>query len=1065
MIGLLVALPVTLQPRLPAVAAAQATGLSYTGTAYRWTHVNQMAPNQSYWNYDRAEGAKVGFSWDREVRYRSFFQLPTGPIGGARIISATFSIILDHSPTSTSTPVNLYETGPIDPAVPLTWNNQGALPWKGFLDSASGHAWTAGGEPNMGMEFASSNLTAMVQRAANNKTGFVTVGLQAPDEGNVNQWKKFVPGSAKITIVYNHAPVMPTQLKFTRPLPCGSAADPTPIGTTQPQFSAVATDPNGQNLTSQLQLHKADGTLVHAVTSSTTTSGAAFAWPVIPDGKLIDGQVYSYSANSSDGLDNGPWTGRCSFRIDTSRPQTPSIESADFPDGEPKIDVGKTGRITLRPAAGDAGVAEYAYGFQQDKTTMRVKAGPDGTAVIPVTVWPGTGGVPTKRLYVRAVDAAGNISPAGPAYGLSANEPTEPKPVPHVRGDVNGDGRADVSLVLDHGFGRTSVWNVDAKEDGFETGFVGWDTGNNGGFPLFRSRAAQGDFDGDGRTDAALFREEAGRRNSLYLLKSDGNRYDSAAAPVWSSGMSSWALSTARVLAGDVDGDKKSDIVVQRNLGAGRWETLVFRGGDLGNPVSWLDTPGEWAGSAPVLADIDGDGKADLVDQRNLGGCHTVTSWFRSTGTAFAATPAELADNTSYCWERSRPEVADVDGDGKDDLVALYDYGSKDTGLWVFKNTGTALSAALWWRKAGTFDPADTALATGDYDLDGKDDVALVASSGTRGTGRQVWSLASTGTTYSAPVLGWDEAAVGAATNPGFDIENRTYEIVARHSGKCLELPAANVDDRALHQQWDCQNTLHQRFRLNRVAGTDRFEVRPAHAPSKCLGVAAASTADRAQVMQWSCVGAANQQLTLDYVEGSSYDTVVQLRFGHSSKCAEVIGASQANGARLEQLPCSAAASQQWIIRAALNTPQLDGQYKIRSEVNVGRVIDIENCNTADGANVRIWDYSAALPCQKWQFESLGDDAYRILDSNSGKPLNAAACGSTLGTVVDIATANDQACQTWRVEPSANGTYSIISTVSGLAVDIPQSNPNRGAEVHLWQYLGTSNQHWYLDRL
>ncbi|WP_433021747.1 RICIN domain-containing protein [Kribbella sp. CA-294648] len=43
------------------------------------------------------------------------------------------------------------------------------------------------------------------------------------------------------------------------------------------------------------------------------------------------------------------------------------------------------------------------------------------------------------------------------------------------------------------------------------------------------------------------------------------------------------------------------------------------------------------------------------------------------------------------------------------------------------------------------------------------------------------------------------------------------------------------------------------------------------------------------------------------------------------------------------QQPCAAVASQQWILRAALNTPQLEGRYKV-SPVISNYVLDIKDC-------------------------------------------------------------------------------------------------------------------------
>lgn len=1037
-----------------------------------WTHVNEMAIDQSYWNYDRNDGVKVGYSWDGAVRYRSFFQMRTEPINGARVIKAVFNITLDHSPTGSPTPADLHLSRGIDPAVPLTWRNSGGH-WIGWLASASGNAWTNGGQPNMGMGFGGDNVKREVQAVADNRTGQITFALRAPDEGVKAQWKKFLP-DGKLVVTYNNPARTPLKVNFARPVNCGTAEAPTMISTTQPSFAAVASDPDGDNLTTRLAIHRtSDNALEYQADSAVTTSGAAFAWPQLPAGELANGGSYYFVARSNDnvpddGVDFSADSPRCYFKVDTDKPGLPQLQSNDFPDGEPVKEAWSSGVVTVRPASGNTDVAEYLYGSQQDKVTSRIKASADGSAQLPLVVWPDPAtGVPSRRLYVKAVDKAGNVSSTTPAWDLSAVEAEQPA---KVRGDINADGRADVNLVLDHGYGRTAVWNVTAKAGGFNTGTLSWDSGDNGGFALYRTRPVQGDFDGVGGADIGLFREEAGRRVSLYQLQSDGNRYNAPSAPAWTSGTAGWALSASRMVAGEVTGDSKSDIVVQLNSGSGNWRTLVFAGGNLAAPTQWLQTAsgsGDWAQSAPVLADVDGDGKDDLVNLKNLGGCRTVTEVYKSTGTAFATIPATLHDSGAggYCWERSKPVVGDVDGDGKDDVVAMYENGANDLSLKVLRSTGTAMTLGEWSRVT-SFDPARVALSVGDYSGDGKEDVALVQS--LDGGGREVFTLNSTGTAFGAPVSGWKESTVGASIGPKFDIENRTYELVARNSGRCLEVEGGSQAVPMSFQQWDCFGGLHQRFRIVPQAGTDQFEIHSVHVNvpvndgrARCLDVGNQSTADNTPVVQWPCVGTANQQVLLEYVEGSSYDTVVRVKFAHSNKCGAIADGATGNGAKLVQQSCAAVASQQWILRAALNTPQLDGRYKVSAVVS-NYVLDIANCVPDQG--IRLWDWVVGSPCQSWRIKPLGDDLYQIIDPSSNTAVQVNGCSTdNLGQIVPFEVDRSD-CQAWRIEP-ANGSYTVTQVKTGKALDVPDCSALKAPKLHIWPYWNGPCQQWKLEKV
>ncbi|GAA1548000.1 hypothetical protein GCM10009804_00460 [Kribbella hippodromi] len=1024
--------------------------------------IRLVHPNDSYWAYDRDQGAKVGQAWGPDTdTYRSLFQLSTTGIAGARIIDARFTIVLDHSPTGSPTPTDLYRTTPISRANAVTWNNTG---WLQYLATASGNAWT-GHQPDMSMGFASPALTALLQGVADRRESSISLGLRAPDEGNEAQWKRFHGETASIVVTYNNPPRAPQKLNFDYPKACGTAAAPTPVNDSTPTFSAVGSDPDGDTLVNRLEIHRvADDGLVYQQDTALTGNGAAFSWAPVPDGTLAAGTPYYYVARSDDqvagdGIDFGPATTRCYFTLDATRPSEPTLSSTDFPNGLPGRPAREVGIIKISPAAADTDVAEYLYGFSQDRILLTVKAKPDGTADLPVSV-PAT----SRRLYVRAVDRAGNPSAKYTSWTLLAKSNGT---APRVRGDVNGDGAADVVMVLDQGFGRTGIWNVDSVNGTFGTGTLSWDSGVNGGFALSRSLPVHGDFDNDGRTDVAFFRDEPGRRPALYVLPSDGNRYDPPPTPIWKAPTPDWTIAGAHVTSGDVNGDNASDIVVQLNTGNGTWRLLVFLGGNLSAPMQWLQTTtagGDWALTEPVVADVDGDGKDDLAVVRKVSACHTVVDMYPSTGTAFgSAAPAYDGD---YCADKGHPVVGDVDGDGKDDIVAIYDNGTGTT-LKVFHSTGTAYTLSDWWTGAD-WDPVRTALQVGDFNKDGKEDAALIGS--LDGGGRQVSRLLSTGTAFGAPVTDWKEAAVGAGTGPKFDIEPRTYELVSRNSSKCMEVAGASQTDPAAIQQWDCFGGLHQRFRVVPVAGTEQYQLEMVHlngasldGSPRCIDVGNQSTDDNTPLVQWKCVGTGNQQVLLDYVEGSSYDTVVRLRFAHSGKCAAVENAGTANGAKVIQRTCAAVPEQQWVLRAAMNSTQLDGRYKVgavRQPAGKDYVLDIKDCNPASG--VRTWDWIPSSPCQRWQFKPLGDDIYQIIDPSTNTALQLSGCSRQPAATVIVFGVDESECQRWRVEPAIDGTWTIQQADTGYTLDVPNCVDQKVDQLIVWHYWNGPCQRWKL---
>ncbi|MFI5730674.1 RICIN domain-containing protein [Kribbella sp. NPDC051587] len=1042
-----------------------------------WTHINgkdASTRGTSYWNYDRAEGAKTGWAYDDSGHiYRSLYRLDLGPIGGAQIISSRFSIDLIYTPSSrTDTYVDLYRTSPIDRSQPVTWDN---TTWYEALGGVAGSAYNT---PPVSLGIATAQLNGLIQQLADQRAATVTLGLRTPNENADHrwEWKKFRGESAAIDIVYNTPPLAPTKVNFSSPKPCGTAAAPVMIGTSHPSFAAVASDPDGGSLKTQLNINRAsDNGVQYTVRSAQTFSGSAFAWPELPDGTLPAGTYY-YTARSDDLVypdktDYGPSSPRCYFTVDPKAPGIPTVTSTDFP-GSAVIPLRTIGYVTFHPADGDTDVAEYQYGSQQGRLTQIVKAGSDGTATVPVTVWPDPiTGLPTRKLYVAAVDRAGNVSdPVGPK-NLNAKSAT-PSTSPPAPADVNGDGRSDLTFALDQGFGRTAAWTLLATSSGFTSGTVTWDSGLSGGFQLSKSRVVTGDFDGDRRTDLAVLRDEPGGVVGLYLASSDGNRFVTQNNPIWRSAPKAWTVGTVRILAAEVTGDTKTDLIVQINTGNGGWKVMVHPGGNLSAPVQWLQTAaasGDWSLSRPVLADVDGDGKADLVNLKNLGGCRTVGEVYRSTGTGFAAA-AQWYDSGAggYCWDKSNAVAGDVDGDGKQDVVAVYDNGAQSTALKVLRSSGTAFTLSQWWQDAARFDPLKTSLAVGDYNADGKADAVLVAA--LDGGGREVSLLASTGTTFAAPVSAWREPRVGAGTGPKYDIETRTYELVSRQSGRCLEVAGAAQSVPADIQQWDCFGGLHQRFRIVPIAGTEQYQIqavhvnvapKPADGLARCFDVNDQSVADGEKILLWHCLNQGNQQVTLEYVEGSSYDTVFRLKFAHSGKCGALADGASGNGVKLVQQPCGTGAEQQFVLRGALNSPQLGGRYKITSKGG-GMSLDIKDCIPASG--VRTWDYIEASACQKWQLRPLGDDIYQIIDPSSNTALQTSGCGREGHAQVIAFPVDESECQRWRIEPAGDG-WTIHQADTGLSLDVDGCVPTHGAEIRVWPYWNGPCQRWQLDKV
>ncbi len=131
-------------------------------------------------------------------------------------------------------------------------------------------------------------------------------------------------------------------------------------------------------------------------------------------------------------------------------------------------------------------------------------------------------------------------------------------------------------------------------------------------------------------------------------------------------------------------------------------------------------------------------------------------------------------------------------------------------------------------------------------------------------------------------------------------------KLIARHSGKCLDVAWASTAHAAPVVQGTCWGGDNQLWTARPVGG-GYYEIVAKHS-GKCLDVAWASTAHAAPVVQGTCWGGSNQRWRF-VPTGSGYYEVIA---AHSGKCLDVAWASQLHAAAVVQGTCVAGLNQQW---------------------------------------------------------------------------------------------------------------------------------------------------------
>ncbi|HEX8196704.1 MAG TPA: choice-of-anchor Q domain-containing protein [Pyrinomonadaceae bacterium] len=246
---------------------------------------------------------------------------------------------------------------------------------------------------------------------------------------------------------------------------------------------------------------------------------------------------------------------------------------------------GKTDYTVFRPAnnfwylqRSTAGFSAVQFGNSTDKP---VPADFDGDGKTDIAVWRESLNSPS---YFYILNSSNNTFRAE-QFGSLGDDP-------RVVGDWDGDDKADLAVYRNA---------IGIPENPAPTHFFYRPSGTPG--VAFRAiqwgnifdRAVRGDFDGDGKQDAAVFRPST---RTWYVLQSSNNQ------PLYQP----WGLPEDKLVPADYDGDGRTDIAIFRN---GLWAILqssnnqpLYQNWGLPNDI-------------PVPGDYDGDGRADFAVWRN----------------------------------------------------------------------------------------------------------------------------------------------------------------------------------------------------------------------------------------------------------------------------------------------------------------------------------------------------------------------------------------------------------------------------------------------------------------
>jgi FG-GAP-like repeat len=215
-----------------------------------------------------------------------------------------------------------------------------------------------------------------------------------------------------------------------------------------------------------------------------------------------------------------------------------------------------------------------------------------------------------------------------------------------INGNYDGDNKTDLAVF------RDGIWYIQQSSNA-TIRTESW--GQNGDIPV------PADYDNDGLMETAVFRPSTG---TWYIRNADNVTFGYK-----------WGIAEDKPVATDYDGDGKADIAVFRPSN-GTWYVLLSRTNQV------YAQPFGIAEDKPVAADYDGDGKSDIAVFRPSNGI-----WYilQSGNNSVRYEQFGLLDDI--------PTPNDYNGDGKNDIAVF----RQSEGIWYSKNSQSGAINEVKW--------------------------------------------------------------------------------------------------------------------------------------------------------------------------------------------------------------------------------------------------------------------------------------------------------------------------------------------------------------------------------